>query len=78
MSALPIGSVVLPSRREGSALVALLSGAMSGFVAYGSYDVNTRAALRYFSFTRTTADMAWSPSSSCRRSTSPAGPKNST
>lgn len=51
--------VVRPARRENSALTALLTGAVLGFIAYGTYDLTNLATLRDFTLTLTIADMAW-------------------
>ena len=56
----PIWLVVLPALRDQRALSAvLISGALLGLLAYGTYDLTNQATLRGWSSLITAIDMAW-------------------
>jgi uncharacterized membrane protein len=58
-----IGGIVVFAVRPGLAAgrwtTALLSGALFGLFAYGTYDLTNQATLKIWSTTITLADMAW-------------------
>jgi uncharacterized membrane protein len=48
-----------PGLEAGSWTVALLNGALFGFIAYATYDLTNMATLKGFSWTVVAADLAW-------------------
>jgi uncharacterized membrane protein len=50
---------VAPALREGSAVTALVYGALFGFFAYATYDMTNYATLKNWSFTVSVVDTAW-------------------
>lgn len=50
---------VLPALRDGSALRAILSGAVLGLVAYATYDLTNQATLRVWPSHVTLIDITW-------------------
>lgn len=48
-----------PGIEAGSWTVALLNGALFGFIAYATYDLTNMATLKGFSWTVVAADLAW-------------------
>lgn len=50
---------VTPALRDGSALRALISGAVLGLVAYATYDLTNQATLRVWPAHITLIDLAW-------------------
>jgi uncharacterized membrane protein len=50
---------VRPALAEGGWTVALVNGAVLGFVAYATYDLTNQATLRHWSTTLTVVDIAW-------------------
>ncbi|WDR05093.1 DUF2177 family protein [Devosia rhodophyticola] len=58
-----VGVVVLVAApAEGDVLKALLTGALLGFVAYGTYDLTNLSTLKGFTPTIAAIDMAWGTS----------------
>lgn len=58
----PAGLVFLavrPAFREGALAVAILSGAVLGFIAYTTYDLTNQATLMRGATTLTIADLCW-------------------
>lgn len=58
----PAGLVFLavrPAFREGAPTVAILSGAVVGFIAYATYDLTNQATLIRWSTALTIADLCW-------------------
>jgi uncharacterized membrane protein len=56
------GIVVLaiaPALNGGNWINALISGAVLGLVAYGTYDITNLSTLKHWSLTVTLADLAW-------------------
>jgi uncharacterized membrane protein len=50
---------VRPALAEGGWTVALVNGAVLGFVAYATYDLTNQATLRHWSTALTVVDIAW-------------------
>lgn len=50
---------VAPALREGSAITALLYGALFGFFAYATYDMTNYATLKNWSLTVSLVDTVW-------------------
>jgi uncharacterized membrane protein len=50
---------VLPAVSSGSFVTALVSGAVLGLVAYGTYDMTNLATLKNWSLSLSVVDMAW-------------------
>jgi uncharacterized membrane protein len=50
---------VAPALRDGSALTALMYGALFGFFAYATYDMTNYATLRNWSLTVSLVDIVW-------------------
>lgn len=50
---------IWPALREGSAMKALLTGAVLGLIAYATYDLTNMATLREWSWRVTFMDIAW-------------------
>ncbi|ACM35044.1 MULTISPECIES: DUF2177 family protein [Rhizobium/Agrobacterium group] len=48
-----------PALQSGSLLTALVSGALLGLIAYGTYDMTNLATLKSWSLTLSLVDMAW-------------------
>jgi uncharacterized membrane protein len=58
----PIGLTIFainPALRSGSALTALIYGALFGFFTYATYDLSNHATLRNWSISLTTIDVTW-------------------
>lgn len=50
---------VLPALKSGSMMTAIVSGALLGLVAYGTYDMTNYATLKNWSLTVSIVDMIW-------------------
>lgn len=50
---------VLPALKSGSMMTAIVSGALLGLVAYGTYDMTNYATLKNWSLTVSIVDMVW-------------------
>lgn len=50
---------VLPALKSGSVMTALLSGALLGLIAYGTYDMTNYATLKNWPLTVSLVDMVW-------------------
>jgi uncharacterized membrane protein len=58
----PLGLVIFavePATRSGSALAAIVSGALFGFFTYATYDLTNHATLRNWSLSLTVIDIMW-------------------